>query len=376
MQKSLAIFLPSVGALSESFLRRHVQELCPGRVVVVAERELGHWEANCPKLILDQLPGAYRRLRRGVRGRLGLPAGTLSRADARAIQHFLSAHHTRVVLAEYLDYSCRWLRLARSMRLRFFAHAHGVDVSARLRDAEWRQKYLELNEGEGMITMSEVSRQRLIAIGLDAAKLRVIPYGIDVPSQPDERHESGTVRCLAVGRMVAKKGPLLVLKAFQRALAATSGLHLDYVGSGELLEAARQFVGANSLSECVTLHGDQPNSVVHEWMKRADIFVQHSITDPMTGDEEGLPVGILEAMSHALPVVATRHAGIPEAVTDGETGYLVEEGDVESMGTRIAEMVRSPDLRARFGAHGWGRARDRFSWQREKEQLLELLELS
>ena len=63
--------------------------------------------------------------------------------------------------------------------------------------------------------------------------------------------------------------------------------------------------------------------------------MQHSIT-ASNGDTEGLPVGILEAMATALPVISTRHSGIPEAVEDGITGFLVEEHDVRGMAERMA----------------------------------------
>ena len=66
-------------------------------------------------------------------------------------------------------------------------------------------------------------------------------------------------------------------------------------------------------------------------MKKAHIFLQHSVTCPITGDEEGVPVAILEAMASGLPVVSTFHAGIPEAVVDGKTGFLVSE---DAMGER------------------------------------------
>src|SRR5207247_4061449 len=122
-------------------------------------------------------------------------------------------------------------------------------------------------------------------------------------------------------------------------------------------------------------HGGQPNEVVQRLMRDADIFVQHSITDPDTGDAEGLPVSILEAMAHGLPVVSTRHAGIPEAVSDGVSGYLVDEGDTAGMAERIVALIRSADLRHRMGDAGWRRAKEDFSWERERSALLRILGL-
>jgi glycosyltransferase involved in cell wall biosynthesis len=110
-------------------------------------------------------------------------------------------------------------------------------------------------------------------------------------------------------------------------------------------------------------------------MRDADMFLQHSITDPATGDEEGLPVAVLEAMANALPVVATRHAGIPEAVLEGATGYLVDEGDTASMADRIVALARDADRRRNMGRAGWQRAGENFSREKERAALLNILGL-
>ena len=176
--------------------------------------------------------------------------------------------------------------------------------------------------------------------------------------------------------MVVKKSPILTLDAFRQAAQVYQGLHLDYIGSGALFSAAQQYVREFNLSDCVILHGDQRNEVVHQMMREADIFLQHSITDPETGDEEGLPVAILEAMAYGLPVISTRHAGIPEAVFDGNTGYLIEEGDSMGMVERLISLARDPDLRRQMGDESWRRAKDNFSWEKEKAELLKILGLS
>lgn len=99
------------------------------------------------------------------------------------------------------------------------------------------------------------------------------------------------------------------------------------------------------------------------------------MTNPDTGDEEGLPVSILEAMSYGLPVISTRHAGIPEAVVEAETGFLVEEGDCYEMSNQIVTLAQSVDLRSKFGFAGWQRARALFTWERERERLLSVMGL-
>lgn len=130
------------------------------------------------------------------------------------------------------------------------------------------------------------------------------------------------------------------------------------------------------LADCVTLHGAQPHDVVQRLMHDADIFLQHSVTDPKTGDEEGLPVSVLEAMAESLPVVSTRHAGIPEAVEEGVTGYLVDEGDSKAMAERLRALCQEPGQRHAMGHAGWQKAKKLFSWEKERADLLHILDLS
>src|SRR4051794_36516731 len=109
-------------------------------------------------------------------------------------------------------------------------------------------------------------------------------------------------------------------------------------------------------------------------MRVADVFCQHSIVDPETGDEEGLPVAILEAMVHGLPVVSTRHAGIPDAVADGVSGFLVEEGDVAGMARHLARLAADPALRSRMGRAGRRIVEARFTWPVERDALRGMLD--
>jgi len=84
-------------------------------------------------------------------------------------------------------------------------------------------------------------------------------------------------------------------------------------------------------------------------------------------------VAILEAMAHALPVVATRHAGIPESVQETKTGLLVDESDIVSMAEHIVTLARDEALRRSMKLAGWQIARENFTWEREREELLKVL---
>jgi len=103
----------------------------------------------------------------------------------------------------------------------------------------------------------------------------------------------------------------------------------------------------------VTLLGPQPHERVLDELDRAYAFVQHSITAP-DGDQEGAPVSIMEAGAAGVPVVSTRHSGIPNLVQHGMTGLLVAEHDIHGMARAMKRLLSDP---ARAHAMGQAAAR-------------------
>ena len=85
--------------------------------------------------------------------------------------------------------------------------------------------------------------------------------------------------------------------------------------------------------------------------------------------DEGFPIVLLEAMSIGLPVVASHVAGIPELVTDGETGFLIAPGDTEALATRVVVLLGDSDLRSRLGRLGKQRVDKMFNRSRMLEAL-------
>jgi len=370
--RPLAVMSSWIGLPSETFIYRHMTELLPGRTAVVVRRRADGTDAASPLLVTSEGRRHWRWMLRGGLYYLGMHRRG---PTERMVEDFLVHHGTRVILSEYLNQSLVWLDLARRIGARIYAHAHGYDISMALRRPGMREQYRRLAEADGIITMSQVSRAKLADLGLDGSRVHVIPYGVDVPAAPAPRRTADRIRCLAVGRMIGKKAPLLTLAAFRRAREQEPALTLDFVGDGELFEDMRRQIAADGLAGSVTLHGSLPHARVLDLLGNVDIFLQHSRTDPETGDEEGLPVGILEAMAHTLPVVATRHAGIPEAVLEDRTGILVAEGDVDGMADAIVRLARDRALRDRMGRDARLRAHDHFSWEHEREALINLLGL-
>lgn len=364
----------TTGALSETFIRRHCNELLPGKTVVIAGRSTppdNHsWDPTGPALYLEPdesklVRGVKRVLRRAF----------APQAERKAITQFLRKHRVEVMLAEWLDLAWPYIPICQELGIRLFARGLGYDTATRLLEPEWVQKYQDFNSTGGIITVHTLGKTRLEKIGL-TCPIWVVPCGGEVRTELPQRTESGPPKLIAVGRLTAKKAPHLLLDAFARARQTIPDLTLEMIGRGELEQATRQGVQDRGLADAVTVHGGKPAEFVLESLLRADLFVQHSVVDPVTKDEEGLPVSILEAMGAGLAVVSTRHAGIPDAVVHGETGLLVEERDTEAMAQAIVELIQDRGRRMEMGQRGFERARTRFSWEYERDQLHQIMGLN
>jgi colanic acid/amylovoran biosynthesis glycosyltransferase len=363
----LAVFMMQLRSTSETFIRRHVEGLAPGQTVAVAQLAGLPERQSCPSFIVERW-----QLRLPVRlaARAGISRESLLTAS---VKRFLRRHKVGVVLGEYMDQFVDFVPMLDRMGLPYVVQAHGIDVSSSLRTPGMAERYQLYRSARAVLTRSDFHRRRLIQIGLPADIIHLNPGGVDVAPDLPERTPESAYRFLAIGRMVPQKAPIILLEAFRSAVLQNPNLTLDYVGSGPLFAAASQFVRACGLGGRVRLHGTAPEKVKQRLLRECGVFIQHSAVDPETGDEESLPASIQEAMAHGLAVVSTRHAGIPEAVRDGETGLLVEEGDAKAMAAAFLEI---PARAAALGSAGYSVAAENYSWEDEKQRLQEWLGLN
>ncbi|MEP6596506.1 MAG: glycosyltransferase family 4 protein [Ginsengibacter sp.] len=374
----LAIFSPNSGAISETFIKRHMEDLLPGQTVIIAgSNELSkyaHSSVDCPTFVLaNRKPDNLN-----VRKKTWLSILDFKSKNKllynQALIDFLKLHDVKIILGEYLDYSTTIIDLAKKLDIKLFAHGYGMDVSARLKDTFWTKQYLRFNNTEGIVTVSAYSKEKLIKIGLKKELIHVIPCGVKLSDGSPKVSENNFIKCIAVGKMVAKNGPLLLLESFKLALEKNNYLTLDFIGSGVLYKNALEFIKKHSLEDKVKIHGNLPSNILINMLKDADIFLQHSITNPFSGDQVGLPIAILEAMAHFLPVIATSHAGIPEVVENNESGIIVNEGDTIGMAEAIIKLAQNKSLRKSMGISGRTIIEEKFTWEIEKESLLKLME--
>ena len=192
----------------------------------------------------------------------------------------------------------------------------------------------------------------LLALGCPPGKIRVHYHGIDTSrfGRPGEYREEGEVTFLMISMLDPKKGHDVLIKAFSRAVAMTSvPIKLLIYGKGELeAEILKQIseTGSDRIRFMGPLQfgsGEQMSA-----LSSADVFV-HPSRQSASGEKEGIPGAIVEAMASGLPVISTLHAGIPYVIEDHKTGLLVRENNVEELTRAIVLLAGDSALRKQLG---------------------------
>jgi colanic acid/amylovoran biosynthesis glycosyltransferase len=364
------VLAPSRRAASETFIRANLRRL-PFEIVAYFGDErppLAPWRLAYGMAIL----GSKALTRLGLLRLATLPSSL-------AAWGLIRRHQPDVVMVEFGFHAVRVMEAAAWSGVPMVVHFRGSDASADRRIGLLQERYRRLMRlVAGVIVKSQPMRTALLALGAPADHLIVSPSGADEQLFGGATPATAPPCFLAVGRFVAKKGPKLTIEAFGRMrehlpdpLRCQTSLVM--VGEGPLLGEAQRLVEQLALAEAVRLVGVRSHAEVAQLMRGARGFVQHSLVAP-DGDSEGSPVSVMEAQLCGLPVVATRHGGIPEVVVEGSTGYLVEEGDVGGMAEAMGRLARDPGLAGRFGAAARARATKQFTVQHHLEQVGGLLD--
>lgn len=200
-------------------------------------------------------------------------------------------------------------------------------------------------------------------------RIGIVHCGIDParfapPARPATTRPSGP-HVAFVGRLDAVKGADLLLDAIATLRRTHPTLTATIIGDGPHAGRIRDHAASLGLSGAVTFLGAQPETAVADLLSRADLLVLPSFA-------EGVPVVLMEAMASAIPVVASRIAGIPELVQDGENGLLIPPGDVAALITAMDRLLADPDLRRRLGTAGRATVEAEFNQMTEARRLARL----
>ncbi|MGX2997714.1 glycosyltransferase family 4 protein [Streptomyces sp. JNUCC 64] len=274
------------------------------------------------------------------------------------------------------------LRAAGAKRLVATTHGH---------EAGWaqlpasRQLLRRIGESTDTLTyLGEYTRSRIAAALTPAAAARMVqlPPGVDEKTfHPGSGGDLVRERLgladrpvvVCVSRLVPRKGQDTLIEAMPRVLAAVPDAVLLVVGGGPYEKDLRRLAVSAGVADSVRFTGSVPWSELPAHYGAGDVFAMPCRTRRGGLDVEGLGIVYLEASATGLPVIAGDSGGAPDAVLDGETGWVVRGGRPEEAADRIVTLLGDPELRRRMGERGRAWVEERWRWDLLAERLRELL---
>jgi glycosyltransferase involved in cell wall biosynthesis len=262
------------------------------------------------------------------------------------------------------------LLLRRFWRMRLVTTVHGWVHCTRRTPLYYLIDRHCLPRYEGVICVSEDLRQRCLAGGVPAGRCVLIENAIDtaefsrqLPSEEAKKRlgvPAGRFVIGAAGRLSAEKGFDVLIRSADRLLREGLDVELLIVGEGDQGPALQALISGLGRTGRIRLLGYRPD--IKDLYQAMDVFALSSF-------REGLPNVLLEAMALEVPVVATRIAGIPRLIRDGDNGLLVEPGDGEGLGRALAGLLRDAGLRARLSRAGRRTIEAGYSFQARMEKI-------
>jgi colanic acid/amylovoran biosynthesis glycosyltransferase len=339
---NLCIIKPNKSAFSETFIQMHIDRLGGNKKVLYggAFPVYDHEDKTLIRskwglLVYLIQKRVFKQKKIGIR--------------TRALTNYLKENKIDAVFAEYGMVGASVTEACKLAGVPLIIHFHGADVYHRDTVAAYSHLYQDaFKYASAFIAVAAEMADTLKQMGASADKVYTASCGVDTSAFPLLDISGSGRDFLFVGRFVEKKSPQSLVRAFKIVNEKYADARLWMVGTGPLFDETKKLIAQLGLQEVVTLTGVLKSDEIKDLMAKMRAFVQHSVT-AANGDKEGTPVTVLEASSSGLPVISTRHSGIKEAVIDGETGFLVDEHDINGMAEKMIILADDAGLAIKMG---------------------------
>jgi len=328
---------------------RQITSLRRVRPVVIAQKRENADRFPFQNIRVVKKP-ALHFLRRTLFKQIADRPWQISPAEVRATERALTESNAEL-LHIYFGHIAMLLRpLIRQWQKPSLVSFHGADVLVDMQKPAYRRATEEmLSLVRRVLVRSDSLRQAVIDLGCAPEKIEIQRAGIplaDFPFRERSISGDGRWRLLQAGRLIEKKGLKTTLRAFARFQKEFPAVRLTISGEGPQLEELQSLARELQIDGAVDFAGFVSQEELRELLYSSHIFLHPSETG-RDGNQEGVPNSMLEAMASGLPVFATRHGGIPEAVENNVSGLLVNERDHRALADGLIETAKSPDrLRA------------------------------
>jgi len=299
----------------------------------------------------------------------------ISDAELSELLSVLSETRARLLHIYFGHIAVHLLPLIRAWKNPSIVSFHGADVMVDMNKPAYREATLQMLDAVTLVLVrSESLRHAVVDLGCDPQKVEIQRTGIpleEFPFRDRALPKNGEWRFVQAGRLIEKKGLPVTLRAFEVFVRQYLNATLTIAGEGPLLRELESLARELKIAERVSFTGFLSQQQLREIYYRSHIFLHPSQTG-RDGNQEGIPNSMLEAMATGLPVFATEHGGIPEAIEHGVSGVLVPERDEFALVETLLEAVRDPRFLSGIAQTGADAVRKKFDLQQQAQRLDEI----
>jgi len=299
----------------------------------------------------------------------------ISEAELSDLLSVLTGARARLLHIYFGHIAVHLLPLIRAWKNPSIVSFHGADVMVDMNKPDYRQATLQMLDAVALaLVRSESLRRALVDLGCNPEKIEVQRTGIPLEEFPFRERavpKNGEWRFVQAGRLIEKKGLPVTLRAFEVFVRQYRNATLTIAGEGPLLRELETLARELKIAERVSFTGFVSQERLREIYYRSHIFLHPSQTG-RDGNQEGIPNSMLEAMVTGLPVFATEHGGIPEAIEHGVSGVLVPERDEFALVETLLDAVHDLGFLSRIAQSGAEAVRKNFDLSTQAQRLEEI----
>jgi colanic acid/amylovoran biosynthesis glycosyltransferase len=282
----------------------------------------------------------------------------ISAGELGVLTNLLKRRNAQLLHIYFGQIAVHLLPLIRAWEKPSIVSFHGADVIVEMNKPAYREATRQMLAAVKLaLVRSESLRRAVVDLGCDERKIEVQHTGIPLDEFPfrernfPPRSGGGEWRLMQAGRLIEKKGLPVTLRAFASFLTQYPNATLAIAGEGPLLGQLQDLARELRIDSHVSFIGFISQEELRDIFYASHIFLHPSETGP-DGNQEGIPNSMLEAMASGLPVFATQHGGIPEAIENGVSGLLVPERNHDELGRALLDAVQDPGFLSRIARAG------------------------
>lgn len=271
-----------------------------------------------------------------------------------------------MVIVKPYDFPAVWCLKRRGQKTKVFFRSGG-------RDFYWGDRIfsraVDVYASSSRFNASQIKER----YGMD---VEVIPNGVDAEAFHPAEKDDELAKKLGIlpretvitsaGRLVGWKGLQYILSSLPTIQGSIGGIKYLVIGSGKYRKEMETLAASLEIRDAVIFAGEVKHSDLPRYLSLADLFIQPSVGD------EAFGITMIEAMSCGLPVIGTKIGGIPEVITDRETGYLIPPGDPQAIARGVLSLLNNVEERTVMGRKARERTLENFTWEGNARRHLEI----